>query len=113
MIDEKYIADYYEKRKKLRELDEEVSEMSSYIKKYMKSKTLLGTTVGAYTIKVEVKYRPTSKFLNMLREFGLSQYIDESCTTKNFELACDKLNLNKKEHSEVWYDILFVNKKRK
>lgn len=102
IVNEKYLAEYYAKTKKLNELKRETHAMSENIKEALREgRTPLGKTCGNYTARLVKVKRLNANFIQMLRDLNMSHKIVEIVYIKDCK---DIIETFTKEDEEKYYD---------
>lgn len=111
-LTEDYISEYYNKRRQLNKLEDEVKEMSDVIKNTLVSNNMYYCRVGRYSISMESCHKPNKDFIKLIKDTNYSYLISETCTRNNFDYICEKLCLDKDKYRDFQYNRLFVIKKK-
>lgn len=114
VVNEKYIAQYYEKKAQLNRLKDEVDEMSKVIKNSLiEHKSPMGKTYGEYKVYLHSKVKLNDNFILMLKNSGMQDRITEVCYMKDCSDLVSAFTKEEKEvYLEEWYKQLFVTKKK-
>ena len=111
-FDEKFVSEFYDKKIQYKKLEEELCEMTSFIKSKMESEVMMFTSTSKYNLYIEPCYKPNNKFINLLEYNNLHELIEKKCSIRNFEKGCEILQIdNPNQYRELWYKKLYVNKK--
>ena len=102
VVNEKYVAEYYAKTKKLNELKRETRIMSDNIKEALREgRTPLGKTYGKYTARLIKVKKLNANFIQLLRDLNMSHKIVEIAYIKDCK---DIIETFTKEDEEKYYD---------
>lgn len=113
VVNEAYLADYYNKRKLYNQLETELEEMSKTIKLDLERKHVpLGNTYGKYVASITIKNKLNSNFTQMLKNNGLQDRITEVCYIKDCKDIVSSFSKEEQDkYFEFWYKQLWVRKK--
>lgn len=112
ILNEKYLKDYYEKRKQFNILKNELDEMSDNIKATLQNnKNPLGCRYGNYAASLSVKYRLNSNFIQMLKCNNMNNRVVEVCYIKDCkDIVSEFTSKDREKYFEEWYKQLVVKK---
>lgn len=89
------IEKYYTTLKKINTLKEELDVLNTLIKEEMDRHGFNRVRVGDYKLKLNAKNKVSDSFIELLKDNGLHQFINENCNVRSFEKACKILDLDK------------------
>lgn len=112
-FDEDFIEDFYNKKEQLHKLEEELKEMTIYIKTQLEGEHMFYTRVGTYTAFLEPCHTPNEVFIQLMKQQGYAHLIKESCLMKDFNLICEQLHLDKDLYCSLKHKRLYVKKFKK
>lgn len=111
-FDDKFISDYFNKRYEMNRLKNEVDDASKKIKDILLSNGMYYASTENYTVNIHKQHQSNDKFILLLKENNMANYIQEYCSVNIVDNIAHKLGVDPKEYKDIRCHVLKVNRKK-
>lgn len=110
-FDERYIEDYFKKRREMNRLKNEVDATSKEIKKILTQHGMLYASTNNYNIMMTQTHKVSNEFIQVLKDNNMNNFIVETCYLPRLQEASTILGIDPTPYKEIYNHVLKISKK--